>query len=207
METTLNRFKLLGLWLLPSGIELAFYIFITAVTFVASSMDIVRDLLFVTGDFNPIRTAIASIDTLLQNFVGERIAGSLSLAIFWGIIGLIVNLIWWLGSNFSTELSNDLVFSKYVHPSNSDPKSHLREFLQRTIIRTTVAIIAIVYTNYFLSQGLPRISATFADAINNWSTNKDYLSVIVAVIAEIVMLHMFIVLARLLLLRKQIFDR
>jgi hypothetical protein len=207
MDTTLNRFKLLGLWLLPSGIELAFYIFITAVTFVASSMDVVRDLLFVTGDFNPIRSAIAFIDTLLQNFVGERIAGSLSLAIFWGIIGLIVNLIWWLGSNFSTELSNDLVFSKYVHPSNSDPKSHLREFLQRTIIRTTVAIIAIVYTNYFLSQGLPRISATFADVINNWSATKDYLSAIVAIIAEIVMLHMFIVLARLLLLRKQIFDR
>ncbi|MDQ5885634.1 MAG: hypothetical protein QG628_31 [Patescibacteria group bacterium] len=207
MDTTLNRFKLLGLWLLPSGIELAFYIFITAVTFVASSMDVVRDLLFVTGDFNPIRSAIAFIDTLLQNFVGERIAGSLSLAIFWGIIGLIVNLIWWLGSNFSTELSNDLVFSKYVHPSNSDPKSHLREFFQRTIIRTTVAIIAIVYTNYFLSQGLPRISATFADVINNWSATKDYLSAIVAIIAEIVMLHMFIVLARLLLLRKQIFDR
>ena len=207
MDTTLNRFKLLGLWLLPSGIELAFYIFITAVTFVVSSMDVVRDLLFVTGDFNPIRSAIAFIDTLLQNFVGERIAGSLSLAIFWGIIGLIVNLIWWLGSNFSTELSNDLVFSKYVHPSNSDPKSHLREFLQRTIIRTTVAIIAIVYTNYFLSQGLPRISATFADVINNWSATKDYLSAIVAIIAEIVMLHMFIVLARLLLLRKQIFDR
>lgn len=207
MDTTLKRFKLLGLWLLPSGIELAFYIFITAVTFVVSSMDIVRDLLFVTGDFNPIRSAIAFIDTLLQNFVGERIAGSLSLAIFWGIIGLIVNLIWWLGSNFSTELSNDLVFSKYVHPSNADPKSHLREFLQRTIIRTTVAIIAIVYTNYFLSQGLPRISATFADVINNWSTSKDYLSALVAIIAEIVMLHMFIILARLLLLRKQIFDR
>jgi hypothetical protein len=170
-------------------------------------MDIVRELLFVSGDFNPIRTAIASIDTLLQNFVGERIAGSLSLAIFWGIIGLIVNLIWWLGSNFSTELSNDLVFSKYVHPTNSDPKAHLREFFERTLIRTTVAIIAIVYTNYFLSQGLPRISATFSDVINNWSTNKDYVSVIVAFIAEIFMLHIFVILARLLLLRKQIFDR
>lgn len=207
MDTSLHRFKLLFLWLLPSGIEIAFYIFITAVSFLASSMDIVRELLFVSGDFNPIRSAIASIDTLLQNFVGERIAGSLSLAIFWGIVGLFVNLLWWLGSNFSTELSNDLVFSKYVHPSNADPKSHLREFFQRTFIRTTVAIIAIIYTNFFFSQGLPRISATYADVIANWSTTKDIKSAIVAIIAEIVMLHIFVVLARLLLLRKTVFDR
>lgn len=207
MAITKKRIQHLLLWLLPSGIEVAFYVFITAVTFLVSGLDIVKELLFVSGDFNPIRSAILWIDTILQNFVGEKIAGSLSLAIFWGIIGLIVNLIWWLGSNFSTELSNDLVFSRYVHPRNTDPKSPLREFVERTFIRTTVAIIGIIYINFFLSQGLPRVSANFAEVIKNWSTSKEYMNIIINVVAEIMMLHMFVILTRLLLLRKQIFDR
>lgn len=207
MPTTTKRFKLLLFWLLPSGIEIAFYIFITAITFLVSSMDIVKEVLYVGGDFNPIRSAIASIDALLQHFVGEKIAGSLSLAIFWGIIGLIVNLIWWVGSNFSTELSNDLVFSKYVHPKNIDPRSQLREFIQRTIVRTTVAIIAIVYTNYFLSQGLPKISSNFSKIITDWDVSKNFYLLAITVISEIIMLHIFVILMRLLLLRKQIFDR
>lgn len=207
MQTSSNRFKSLFIWLLPSGIEFAFYIFIAAITVLVSSMDLVKDLLFVGNDFNPIRSGVAYIDTLLQNCVGEKVAGSLSLAIFWGLIGIIVNLIWWLGSNFSTELNNDLVFSKYVHPKNADPKSHLREFIQKTVIRTTVAIITILYTNYFFSQGLPRITDTFASVIKNWANTKDIKSLIIAFVAEVFMLHLFIVLTRMLLLRKQIFDR
>lgn len=207
MESTRKRIHLAILWILPSGIEIALYIFIAVVTLAASSMDVVRSLLFVSGDFNPIRSGIASVDALLQHFVGEKVAGSLSLGIFWAIVGLIVNVLWWIGSNFSTELSNDLVFSKYVHPRDTDPRAHLREFVQRTVIRTTVAIIAIVYINFYFSQGLPRVTANYADVINKWSTYKDIKTIIFTSLAQIVMLHVFVVLTRLILLRKQIFDR
>jgi hypothetical protein len=207
MESSKNRIKQVFFWFMPSIIEVSIYIFLTVVTFVMSGQDIVKDLLFVTEDFNPIRSGIASIDGVLQNIVGERVAGSLSLAIFWGTVGLFVNLLWWLGSNFSTELNNDLVFSKYVHPEHTDPKAQLREFITKTFIRTTVFIIGVVYINFFFSQGLPRVSMQFGDIIKFWEYNKDIKVILITFLSQIVMLHAFVVLTRLLLLRKQIFDR
>lgn len=206
MEPRATRFQQALLWLLPTGIEIAIYIFITGVTFVLSSIEMVRNALYFTEDFNPIRAAIASIDLLLQNFVGERIAGSLSLAIFWGAVGLVVNIIWWLGSNFSTELSNDLVFSKYVHPKDTDPTSQLKQFIERTFIRAGIAIVAILYLNFFIRIGLPSISSNYSDIISNWSEKKEIGLIIVTIFKQIIMLHIFVILARLITLRKQVFN-
>ncbi len=207
MESKQNNYINVILWLVPTGVELAVYIFITFFTIILCSQDFVSSLFFVTGDFNPIRSAIGSIDGLLEKFVGEKVAGSLSLGIFWGAVGLLVNLLWWLGANFSTELNNDLVFSKYVHPKDIDPKSQLRELIQKTIIRTSVAVLALLYVNYFISQGLPRISARYAKTFQEWSITGDWKSLLITAASEILMLHIFVVLFRIILLRKQVFDR
>lgn len=207
MNSTMYRIKQILLWILPSITEVFIYIFIALLTLLVSNADIVKNLLFVTEDFNPIRSSIATIDMLLQNLVGEKVAGSLSLAIFWGIVGLFVNLLWWLGSNFSTELSNDLVFSKYVHPEHSDPRAQLKDFIQRTFIRTSVFIVVVLFINFFVSQGLPRLSTRFADIIKNWQNYKDILGILYTIVLEVFMLHIFVVLTRFLLLRKRVFDR
>ena len=206
MNNFLEKTKNVVLWLTPSGVEIAFYIFLTFATFVLSSFDLVKSSLSVTGDFNPIRSGIGVVDSLLQHFVGEKVAGSLSLAIFWGLIGLTVNVIWWLGSNFSTELNNDLVFSKYVHPKDTDPREQLRVFAIRTFIRTIVAISGILYLNFFLSDGLPRLSTRYAAVIGSWSNSQQYLLATTTILFQILMLHIFIVLIRLILLRKKAFD-
>jgi len=206
MNNFFERSRNVLIWLTPTGVEIAFYIFITFVTFVLSSFDLVKSALSVTGDFNPIRSGIGVVDGLLQHFVGEKVAGSLSLAIFWGLIGLTVNMLWWLGSNFSTELNNDLVFSKYVHPKDTDPREQLREFAIRTVIRTIVAISGIVYVNFFLSDGLPRVTTRYALIISSWSERQQYIAAVTTILSQILMLHIFIVIARLLLLRKKAFD-
>ena len=206
MNNFLEKTKNVVLWLTPSGVEIAFYIFLTFATFVLSSFDLVKSSLSVTGDFNPIRSGIGVVDSLLQHFVGEKVAGSLSLAIFWGLIGLTVNVIWWLGSNFSTELNNDLVFSKYVHPKDTDPREQLRVFAIRTFIRTIVAISGILYLNFFLSDGLPRLTTRYAAVIGSWSNSQQYLLATTTILFQILMLHIFIVLIRLILLRKKAFD-
>ncbi len=206
MNNFFERTRNVLIWLTPTGVEIAFYIFITFVTFVLSSFDLVKSALSVTGDFNPIRSGIGVVDGLLQHFVGEKVAGSLSLAIFWGLIGLAINVIWWLGSNFSTELNNDLVFSKYVHPKDTDPREQLQVFAIRTIIRTIVAISGIVYSNYFMSESLPRFTSKYAQVISDWSERQQYIAAASIILSQILMLHIFIVIARLLLLRKKAFD-
>lgn len=199
-----NKYILMLKWLAPSLLEMAIYLFVVLLTLFFSSQEFIKQSLFVSGDFNPIQAGIDSIDVLLQNIVGEQIAGSLSLAIFWGLVGVAVNMFWWLGSNFSSELSNDLVFSKYVHPKDSDPRSPLREFIEKTIFRTAAAIIALIYSNLFISDLLPRITTRMSYFIENWSISKEWLSLLLAIVSQLILLHIFTILVKLVLLKKDI---
>jgi len=207
MDSTRQKITQAFIWLMPNGVEVLFYTFITGATLILSGIDRIKDLLFVSGDFNPIRLAISGIDTALQQVVGERVAASLSLAIFWGLVGVIVNIVWWLGSNVTTEINNDLAFSKYVHPSGVDPQSQLRDFLKKAALRTTVAVIGLLYFNYFISTGLPNVNRNFSEVIKNWSNSKDIRLLLTTIATEIVLLHIFVVLSRIMLLRKRIFVR
>ena len=94
MNTSRENIKQAIFWLMPNGIEILIYLFITGATLILSGVDRLKDLLFVSGDFNPIRLGISGIDILLTSLVGEKLAGTLSLAIFWALVGVVVNLIW-----------------------------------------------------------------------------------------------------------------
>ena len=207
MNTSRDNIKQAFFWLMPNGIEILIYIFITGATLILSGVDRLKDLLFVSGDFNPIRLGISGIDLLLTRLVGEKIAGTLSLAIFWALVGVVVNLIWWAGSNVTTEINEDLEFSKYVHPSGVDPQSQIQDFSKKIALRTAVAVIGLLYFNFFISTGLPYVNQSYSKVINNWSTNKDFKTLIIAVTIEILLLHVFVVLTRVMLLRKRVFSR
>ena len=207
MNTSRENIKQAIFWLMPNGIEILIYLFITGATLILSGVDRLKDLLFVSGDFNPIRLGISGIDLLLTRLVGEKLAGTLSLAIFWALVGVVVNLIWWAGSNVTTEINEDLEFSKYVHPSGVDPQSQIQDFSKKIALRTAVAVIGLLYFNYFISTGLPHVNQSYSKVINNWSTNKDIKTLLIAIATEILLLHVFVVLTRVMLLRKRVFSR
>ncbi len=207
MNTSRDNIKQAFFWLMPNGIEILIYIFITGATLILSGVDRLKDLLFVSGDFNPIRLGISGIDLLLTKLVGEKLAGTLSLAIFWALVGVVVNLIWWAGSNVTTEINEDLEFSKYVHPSGVDPQSQIQDFSKKIALRTAVAVIGLLYFNFFISTGLPHVNQSYSKVINSWSTNKDFKTLLIAIATEILLLHVFVVLTRVMLLRKRVFSR
>jgi hypothetical protein len=207
MNTSRENIKQAIFWLMPNGIEILIYLFITGATLILSGVDRLKDLLFVSGDFNPIRLGISGIDLLLTRLVGEKLAGTLSLAIFWALVGVVVNLIWWAGSNVTSEINEDLEFSKYVHPSGVDPQSQIQDFVKKIALRTAVAVIGLLYFNYFISTGLPNINQSYSKVINNWSTNKDIKTLLIAIATEILLLHVFVVLTRVMLLRRRVFSR
>jgi hypothetical protein len=207
MNTSRENIKQAIFWLMPNGIEILIYLFITGATLILSGVDRLKDLLFVSGDFNPIRLGISGIDLLLTNLVGEKLAGTLSLAIFWALVGVLVNLIWWAGSNVTTEINEDLEFSKYVHPSGVDPQSQIQDFMKKAALRTAVAVLGILYFNYFISTGLPHVNRNYSKVISDWSTNKDVKTLLLTIATEILLLHVFVVLTRVMLLRKRVFSR
>lgn len=200
-----NKYVQMLLWLSPNLMELAIYFFIALFTLFISGQDFIKQNFVISGDFNPIQSGVNSVDYLLQRIVGEKVAGSLSLAVFWGLVGLAVNVIWWVGSNFSSELTNDLVFSKYVHPKDADPKSPLRDFLEKTAFRTGAAVLLIVYTNIYITDFLPRITTRFGFFIEDWANNQRWGSFFLAFFSQMFLLHIFTILVRLVLLKKQIF--
>ena len=202
MQSSNNDVMTVVRWFVPTVTQVAAYVFITFFTAVLSSQEVINQLLFSQEGFNPIRAAIGYIDVLLQNIVGERLAGGLSLGLFWGLVGLIVNLVWWIGSSFSTELSNDLVFSKYVHPKDADQQAPIKEFIIRSLIRAFAGIAGLLYFNYVLSNGLPRITQQYSDIFATWSSSQQWQSLIGTVVLECLMLHGVVVLTRVMLLRK-----
>lgn len=207
METQKNRIFQALLWFLPTWLELALYVFISGATVVISNLVSLKQFFYVGDDFNPISSAIDSINLLVAQVVGERIAGSLSLAIFWGLVGVGINIIWVVVANFSTELNNDLVFSNYVHPKTADPKEPLRDFTRRFIFRFGVTLVFLFYCNFVFQAVAPSITTKYAYLIKHWSEQAQYGSLALAILSQIFVLHGFVVLTRLLLLKKQVFNR
>lgn len=207
MNINKNRIMQACLWLLPTTLEVCIYIFICIITAVLSNIDMIKQFLYFTEDFHPFAAAVGSIDQLLTQLVGERLAGSLSLAIFWGLVGVVINILWVVFANFSTELNNDLVYTSYVHPRNTNPKSPLYEFITRSVFRFGVILMLIFFLNFSVRVVVPLVTTHFAIAITNWNSNKYYLGVFKSVILEIITMHIMVILFRLLTLRKQLFNR
>lgn len=205
MSITAQQIKLAVLWVLPTPLEIFIYVFITAVAFALSNVSFIRDVLFAPSDFNLQTAVLGSINDLLQRLVGERIAASLSLAFFWGLVGMLVYVVLWLGQNFSTEFSNDLAMTKYVHPRGADPASPLRNFISLTMFRIVIFIIFVFYINLCIRVLVPLWLTQFRDVIQNWPKSEYFLDAAMAAAGQIVMLHGTVVFARLLFLRKRLF--
>lgn len=194
------------LWLLPTWIELFVYVAVVGATlFVSNSVSLAR-WLFVPQNFSLIGSITGSIDELLQRLVGERIAASLSLAIFWGLVGMLVYVIIWLISNFSTELNNDLILSKYVHPRAANLESPIKQFFSKFLFRTAIVFVMIFYINLMVRVFLPLITAEFNIVLTEWPKHKSIRTLIICLLAELILLHGFVVLTRLLTLRKRVFS-
>ena len=193
------------MWLAPTPAQVVVYFILAGLTLFLSSQQFIDDLLFATGDFNPIRAGIDLVDFGLRRLIGEQLAASLSLAVFWGLVGLIVNLLWWAGSNFSTELNNNLLYSRYVHPKDVSPRAQLEDFIKRTAVRTVAAISGLLYFNYVLSTGLPTTAERYASVLHAWELSADWVTLMGYILAQVAILHFVVILTRLVLLRSRVF--
>jgi hypothetical protein len=193
------------MWLAPTPAQVVIYFILAGLTLFLSSQQFIDDLLFATGDFNPIRAGIDLVDFGLRRLIGEQLAASLSLAVFWGLVGLIVNLLWWAGSNFSTELNNNLLYSRYVHPKDVSPRAQLEDFIKRTAVRTVAAISGLLYFNYVVSTGLPTAAERYASILHTWELSADWMALLGYVALQVTMLHFVVILTRLVLLRSRVF--
>ncbi len=193
-------------WLLPTWAELAVYLFLSFVTLLLSSQSFLKSWLYVPKDYSFYAEILRSIDSLLPKLLGERIGGSLPLGIFWGAIGMIVYVLIWLFGNFSTELNNELVLSKYIHPRNTHPQPHLRLFLTKIIFRIFIGILLVLYANFALRVLFPLWASNYQQVISNWDSQHLYALLLWSLFGQMLTFHGFTIFFRVFLLKKRVFD-
>ncbi len=192
-------------WLLPSGTELALLVGFSLLTVATHNTTFFRNVIFLPQNFQLKSAVLNSLSNLLQLLVGDHIARSAVVAIFWALVGLFVYILIWLTMNFSSELSNDLALTKWVHPRNIDTRSPLRNFLSRVSFQLVVLFFLIFYLNLIVGSLLPYIGGMFHIAIRDWPRPQAIKYALVGVVIEMVVLHVFVVLVRTVTLRKRVF--
>ena len=205
MQNQKSKFMALLAWLLPSGSEWVIGTTFTFVTLAVSNSVLFRDIIFVPQDFQIKTAALDSLSTLIEAVFGDQIARSGVVAIFWALVGLFVYILIWLGLNFSNELGNDLAVTKYVHPRNIDTHSPLRDLISKIIFQVVALFVLIFYINLMVGTLLPYIGGMFKTAVEQWPSAISTKYAIYGLLVELLVLHVFVVLVRVLTLRKRVF--
>lgn len=206
MRNKQTRLRMALSWLAPSVSELVIYIFLSIVTLIVSNVSFVRDFIFVPQYFNFRDLVLGSVNSLLDRFIGVGATRSAVVIIFWALVGLLVYALIWVLTSFSDELGNDLALTKYVHPRNVDTSSPLRQFLKRTIFRVMVLIVFVFYISAFWKAILPFSMQQYRIALDTWPKFASFKAGFIGMLVEVIALHAFVVFARLLFLKKRIFE-
>ncbi|HSX44801.1 MAG TPA: hypothetical protein VLF39_01655 [Candidatus Saccharimonadales bacterium] len=203
----LNRNKLLAIvsWLLPSGSGVIIYFLTSVLTLSLSNANYFRSFFDLPQNFHFKNALLDSINNLVQRFVGDHIARSAIVALFWALVGLLVYMVIWVMINYSDEIGNDLAVTKYMHPRNSDTRSPLRGLIVRIAFQVIALIILIIYLNMVINVIIPRIGNLYRQSIHQWPSLQSVGHGSLGLLCEFVALHLIILLARLLTLRKRIF--
>lgn len=192
-------------WLLPSGVELAISSALCALTITVSNASFFRDLVYLPKTFELKSAVLDSFNNLLVRLVGDSIARSAVVAIFWAVVGLIVYIFIWLSINVSSEIGNDLATTKYMHPRNVDTHSPLRNFLSRISFQFGALFVFVAYANLAIGVLLPYSGGLLRATMREWPSTQAIEYAVLGIVGELVVLHVFVILIRALVLRKRIF--
>jgi ABC-type antimicrobial peptide transport system permease subunit len=189
--------------LLPTPAEAICYAIVSALTLILQNVQVLKDYLAVPGQLHFGSSILDALNQWLNKLVGENIANTVSLSLFWVVVGIgIYFLIEGIIVIFN-ELGEDMRERTYIWPKGADKNTDLRLFARRSVFRVTIGIILIIYLSnvvgFFLSDSK---SGDFAQ----WLHDNPYLGLAVLFFGECLALHGITVLLRFLLLKRRVFN-
>lgn len=194
------------LWLLPTPVETILYVLVAGITVAFGNIETLRAFFYISDQIG-FRTAIlGSLDNLLAQVLGEQAAFTLVTAAFWGVIGMSVYVLIWLLGNFSTELSNDLIIRKFMHPRGADTYEPLKWLILKLVFHIFVILLMVFYLHLFVTVLLPGWMNQYAELVRYWPSSEHIYGFLKTFLSQMLGLHVIVVLCRLLLLRKRVFD-
>lgn len=193
------------IWLLPTPVEALIYILLALATLGVSNIEAINQFFFLSSDVGFKEAILGSLETLLKTILGEETAATLVTGLFWGVVGMAVYVFIWLFGNFSTELSNDLAITRFMHPRGADTYEPLKALLLRLVFHVFVAILLVIYGNLLITVLLPIWTNEYANLYDFWPQTDYIQAALKAFVTQLLGLHIVVILVRLLLLRKRVF--
>lgn len=205
MLESLHKHKALVLWLLPSWGEFFSQGAIAILTAILANLSFINSSLSVPSDFHAGLLTANAINALLNKVLGQQVSASLASGVFFALVGLFIYVIFWLLANFSSEVGNDISVTGYVHPKGVDTQSPLRNFVSRTAFRASAALLLTFYVGLILTTLLLAWIFRYQQVVAFWPNINHLINGVLTIIAQTFALHIFIVLIRMVLLKKRLF--
>lgn len=199
-----KRAKIYGYirWIAPDAVNFLVYSVVIFLTFLFSNLSGIQNLFKYTDIKN---STLEAITNYLDRFLPENLAANMATFIFWAFIGLIVYLVIFFIANFTTDLKDDLSVDKYVYPQGVDKYGRLKNFIFQNTERIFGIFVLIFYLNLIFDHFLPRWTYTYNQAVAEWPIDKELsVKILLTFLAEFIFLHVFIILMRLILMRKRV---
>jgi hypothetical protein len=131
---------------------------------------------------------------------------ALSTALFWAGVGGVVDILIWLFGNVVIAVRNDIVvIENYIKPAHSrDVPTAWHEFVGSLLLRLSGLAAMLGFSIVTLSLFLPLYVGMFRRAVINWHEPAFLLQGFLGMVGLAVVLHIYVVLLRLVLLRVRI---
>jgi len=140
----------------------------------------------------------------VDNLLGSDQLGSLTVFLFWALIGFIVFLLITYAITTLQELEEEV---KLTHNTSADEQHRfnpLKVSLEHGVFRVGVIVLAVMYTTLLARYVVPVFLATFKVGILELSTWSGWSYLLTSVLGVAICLHLYTILARLFMLRYRV---
>lgn len=142
-----------------------------------------------------------SVKSSLKTYTPTFHAPKLELYFFWGLVGAIAYIAFWIVLNIFTDIRNDLLASSksYSHPESFNRTRYWSSIILRELLRVVAFLGLIIYIIVWLKKIAPNLIIVFEKFINSLVDLHSIVYLLYFVLASFVSLHVITILVRLIL--------
>ncbi len=189
-------------WLLPTASEIVAYIGLGLLTVLVANIRAFRSSFLLPENFQVKKAIFDNIDNLL-NLLTFHKTDVVVTAVFWAFIGLVVFLLFTVVLTFSSEFTNELGTRRYIYPKGANRNFIFRAYLQSMLLRLVALCLLLFYTFVVFGALMPWVLSHY---VMQGGFNYSYIITVLGILLlEILMLHFFAILGRIIFLKKRIF--
>lgn len=190
----------------PTGIGWLVYVLISLAILIGSAGTRVLDQLGLhASQAQIISLAKQYLNTGLLHIDHNQALGNLTLYIVWGSVGAVIYLLLWAGANAYVAVRNDLVIgTKFTTVGTHGHLKFWLETASRALVQLGAILLIVLLTIVVVQVWYPVSVALFDAWASSWNVVNYWAMLAVALLGWLIVCHLYVILARLALLRTRI---